>query len=430
MNPRHHPVSDPATVHRRMIRPGNGRVLVGVCASVAEHLRIPVRVVRWAVVALCLFGGAGVVAYLLLWVMTPSGDGLPLSHDVHGAQRRVAGLRPAVRILLAGFALLAFGTALAIDRFGGISVNLGTVFPIVAVAGGAVLAWSNLDDAERRSWLSGPQVDSRRSFVRIGFGIVLALCGILVLATREQGWAMTWDVTVSTLIVLAGLVIILAPWVMRFWARLQQEQAIRIREQERADIAAHLHDSVLQTLALIQRTEDPSRVAQLARSQERELRSWLYGGTRVARDTLTAAVTDAVHEIEDLHVVPVDLVVTGDQPLDEIGEALVAAVREAVLNAVRHARPPISAYVEVGPERVEAFVRDHGAGFDPGQVPADRLGVRESILGRMVRHGGTAEIRSLDAGTEVRLCLPVSTLRLPDRPPAGDVSAVDAGGAR
>ncbi|GMA38520.1 sensor histidine kinase [Mobilicoccus caccae] len=194
---------------------------------------------------------------------------------------------------------------------------------------------------------------------------------------------------------------------MRFWQRYQIEQTTRIRETERADIAAHLHDSVLQTLALIQRTDDPTRITQLARAQERELRSWLYGAPTQSVDTLAAAAAAVTHEIEDLHGVPVDLVLTGDRPLDEAGQALVAAMREALANAVRHGSPPVSAYIEVGPRLVEAFIRDHGPGFDLDAVPEDRLGVRESLFGRMERHGGSARIRCLEVGTEVSLSLPV-----------------------
>src|SRR5699024_9590117 len=170
---------------------------------------------------------------------------------------------------------------------------------------------------------------------------------------------------------------------------------------------AHLHDGVLQTLALIQRgADDPAYVLTLARKQERELRGWLYGSNEDPSQTLAAAVGAAAAEVEDLHSVPVEVVITGDRALDEGGTALVRAVREALLNAVRHGSPPVSVYVEIGPSAVEAFVRDHGAGFDVDAVPQDRLGVRESILGRMKRHGGTAQVRRREPGTEVILTMP------------------------
>jgi signal transduction histidine kinase len=196
---------------------------------------------------------------------------------------------------------------------------------------------------------------------------------------------------------------------MRLWGDLRAEQAQRIRETERADIAAHLHDSVLQTLALIQRkSDDPAEVTRLARAQERELRGWLYAGPVGSQASLASAVTEVAHEVEDLHGIPIELVVTGDRTLDVPATVLVRALREALLNAVRHGGPPVSVYVEVGSEVVEAFVRDHGPGFDLDDVPRDRLGVRESILGRMSRHGGSAALRRLEDGTEVSLSLPVA----------------------
>jgi signal transduction histidine kinase len=202
---------------------------------------------------------------------------------------------------------------------------------------------------------------------------------------------------------------------VRLWCELRVEQAERIRETERADIAAHLHDSVLQTLALIQRKSgDPAEVVRLARSQERELRRWLYAGPVGSQASLASAVTEVVHEVEDQHGVPIELVVTGDRALDVGGSVLVRALREALLNAVRHGAPPVSVYVEMGSELVEAFVRDHGPGFDLTDVPQDRLGVRESILGRMSRHGGSARVRRLEHGTEVSICLPVNAI-----PPSG-----------
>jgi signal transduction histidine kinase len=219
------------------------------------------------------------------------------------------------------------------------------------------------------------------------------------------------DVVLAVVVVVVGLTIILAPWWLRLVRGLDAERAERIRSQERAELAAHLHDSVLQTLALMQkRAQDPREVAALARRQERELRSWLNapGGRRGEPDaSLATALEDAVAEVEDAHGVPVEVVAVGDRPLDARGAALVAAAREAVLNAVKFAPDaPISVYAEVDGDRVEVFVRDRGPGFDLAAVPADRRGLRESVLGRMERHGGRAEVHTLPgAGTEVELVL-------------------------
>jgi signal transduction histidine kinase len=208
----------------------------------------------------------------------------------------------------------------------------------------------------------------------------------------------------------AAIGVILTPWWLRLVRGLTEEREERVRSQERAELAAHLHDSVLQTLALMQkRADDPRAVAALARRQERELRSWLNGGRRgEPAASLAAALQTAVAEVEDDHGVPVDVVAVGDCPLDEPGAALVAAVREAVLNAVKFAGgAPVSVYAEVAPERVEVFVRDRGPGFDLAAVPGDRRGLRESVLGRMERHGGRAEVHTRPGtGTEVELVLP------------------------
>lgn len=382
-----------------MERPVDDRVLAGVCSGLSRHLGLPKRAVRIAFGVATALGGVGLAAYLLLWVLTPVD---------RGAVRAASRPRSAARLFLGGVALLVLGGLWYSDAgtptFG---VTLANLLPVVAIVGGAALAWSHLDRSEREEWLGSGRLTDHHGLLRIGIGAVLAVVGSVVLVWRRQGFVLMWDVIFATIAVLAGLVLVLTPWAMRFWRRYQDEQTSRVRETERADIAAHLHDSVLQTLALIQRTDDPQRVTLLARAQERELRTWLYGGVRPSRETLAAAVREVVDEVEDLHGVPVDLVSTGDRPFDEGGEALVGAMREALLNAVRHGAPPVSVYVEVGPRLVEVFVRDRGEGFDIESIPDDRLGVRESIIGRMNRHGGQARIRRLEEGTEVSIRLPV-----------------------
>ena len=396
---------------RRLERPVQGRHLGGVCAGLAEHLGLNVRHVRLAFILSCFAGGAGIVAYLFLWALTPQSlETTPVA----GADA-VAVSRPvneSVRNLMIGLGLLVLGGMLLAQQHG-VNLRLGVLIPLLTVAGGAVLAWSKLDDAERGRWLVrdvGPG-GRRAGLVRLGIGIALASIGAVVLATQGRGLAGLWDVGIPAVAVLAGAALIAAPWGVRLWGDLRVEQAQRIRETERADIAAHLHDSVLQTLALIQRKAgDPAEVVRLARAQERELRGWLYAGPRGSRASLASSVTEVAHEVEDLHGLPIELVITGDRPLEVGGSALVRALREALLNAVRHGAPPVSVYVEVGPELVEAFVRDHGPGFDLDTVPQDRFGVRESILGRMSRHGGSATVRRLEHGTEVSLALPVTAV--------------------
>lgn len=393
-------------------------VVAGVAAGTALHLGVRVAWVRWAFALTTAFGGAGALAYVLLWVMTPRS----------GAERPAVGLtRPtgAGVLLVTGVVVLVTATAsMAGGLFAGWTISVAHVIPLFAVGAGALLAWSQLEATDRRA-----------GAVRIGLGALLAVAGSIVLVVRDQGVALAWDVLLATIAVLGGLALVLAPLGMRFWHRYQAEQTSRIRETERADIAAHLHDSVLQTLALIQRTDDPARITRLARAQERELRAWLYGAPTTTADTLAAAISAEAHEIEDLHGVPVDLVVTGDRPLDDDGRALTAATREALANAVRHGAPPVSAYVEIGPRLVEVFVRDHGPGFDVDAVPEDRLGVRESLFGRMERHGGTARVRRLEEGTEVGLTLPVDPPEergdgTDTRPSTGSTVAPESSGGR
>ncbi|HET7475127.1 MAG TPA: PspC domain-containing protein [Dermatophilaceae bacterium] len=402
--------------HPRLLRPVEGRVVGGVCAGLAEHLRISVGLVRVGFVGLALAGGAGVAVYLFLWALTPQS----LAPSAAVAPGRSGPSGPsvpsgpsgpsvaAIRTLCAGVAFVVLGVALLAQR-SGMDLRLGILVPLFAVALGAVLTWSQLDRTERQRWLSGGAAYRRQGVIRVVAGTVLAVAGVVVLTTQGRGLAGLWDVGIAAVAVLAGAALIAAPWAVRLWHNLREEQAIRVRATERADIAAHLHDSVLQTLALIQRqSHDAGTVARLARAQERELRGWLYAGPLGSQESLAAAVTEAAHEVEDLHGIPVELVVTGDRPMDAAGTALTRALREALLNATRHGQPPVSAYVEVGPEAVEAFVRDHGPGFEPAEVPPDRLGVRESIVGRMTRHGGSARVRRLDDGTEVALRLPVA----------------------
>jgi signal transduction histidine kinase/phage shock protein PspC (stress-responsive transcriptional regulator) len=393
----------------RMVRPVRGSRIGGVCAGLAEHLGLNVRYVRLAFVLACLGGGAGFAAYLFLWVLTPQ---VPEPSGVAGLEAGAGSqqVNESTRDIVVGLALVVVGAAF-FAQWQGVNLHLGVFLPLLAVAGGALFAWSKLDDAERGKWLAhDPASGGRRAgLVRLGIGIALASIGVVVLATQGRGLAGLWSVGVAAVAVLAGATLIAAPWGVRLWGDLRAEQAQRIRATERADIAAHLHDSVLQTLALIQRKSgDPAEVVRLARAQEHELRGWLYAGPVGSQDSLASAVTEVTREVEDLHATPIELVVAGDRTLDTGGAELVRALREALLNAVRHGAPPVSVYVEVGPERVEAFVRDHGPGFDLEDVPKDRMGVRESILGRMSRHGGSARVRRLERGTEVSIWLPLA----------------------
>ncbi|HWC22930.1 MAG TPA: PspC domain-containing protein [Flexivirga sp.] len=385
-----------------LARPTEGRVLAGVCAGVSRHLGVPLTSLRLitAVSILFLFG---VPVYAFLWLTMPQSDGpalvTPFDKDGSGISRG--------RLFLIGIPVLVVGGLAGSGAIRSVA-RLSLTLPLLVIGVGLVLVWSRLGTAERRQWLSAH--DRRETRIRTVIGVVMALMGIILLLSQGGGIERLRDVTVGGLVVLLGAGILGAPFIARFFDTLRKEQTERIRATEKADIAAHLHDSVLQTLALIQRrADDPSAVQLLARAQERELRSWLYAEQASSGRTLATAVTDAAGEIETLHGIPIDVVATGDRPLGEGEEALLRALREALANAVRHGEPPVSVYLEVGPAAAEAFVRDHGPGFDPDTVSEDRLGVRESIIGRMTRHGGEAQVRRLDDGTEVRLRMPLES---------------------
>ncbi len=410
-----------------LLRNADERVVAGVATGLAAHLGRPVRQVRVAFVLGTLLGGAGLALYLWLWALVPSShaaaavvpsgnaQGPPVPAPAppgRGGGRTSSGSRMAD--LVVGALLLVAGAALLGERFGYVGAPVQVVLPVLVVVGGALLAYAQLDEVERSRWTSFAGGGTRSALLRGALGLALVLIGVVFVVVQGDV-ASAGRVLVAAVAVLAGAALVLGPWGLRLWRDLDAERAARARESERAEIAAHLHDSVLQTLALIQRrSDDPVQVARLARAQERDLRAWLYGSGPADAGTLAAQVKAAAAEIEDLHGVSIDVVVVGDRDADERTVALVAALREAMANAVRHAGTSVQVYVECGPDAVEAFVRDRGPGFELDAVPSDRLGVRESIVGRTERHGGTAVVLSEPGeGTEVRLTMPFD-------PPASD----------
>jgi signal transduction histidine kinase/phage shock protein PspC (stress-responsive transcriptional regulator) len=374
-----------------------------VAAGLADHLGVPVLGVRLAFVVLSGFGGLGAVLYASFWAILPSNPAEP------GARDRDAGQ-------LVSFGALALGVVMLGWLANG-SGGFGITWPAVIGIFGAGVIWHRADPAQRRRWTwhtppgrwagfflgDGGRTQAVARLVAGGLMVAVGVVGVLAgfgeLGAAREGLLFGG-------VMLAGVTVVAGPWMWRTVVELRTERAERIRSQTRADIAAVVHDQVLHTLALIQRNaDDPREVARLARGQERDLRSWLYKPAGSPTATLAAALEAAAAEVEDTYAVTIDVVVVGDTRVDEPLGALVQAAREALVNAGKHAGvSAISLYGEVEPDEVSVFVRDRGAGFDPGDVDGDRHGVSGSIMARMERHGGAAEVRTAPGeGTEVRL---------------------------
>ena len=404
----------PSALRLPLRRPTADRRVGGVAAGLAAHLGMRVGVVRLIFVGASLMGGVGLAFYVFLWVTVPNGD--PLEAATSERPPAMARLAPRLRHGARTFPaaevglglLLVLAAAVLVANRSGIALGGTWLVPALIVVGGTALAWSQLDAISRRGDGVSLRSGQRTSILRLIGGTVLAGLGVFLFVGRQTPTSDLLGSAVAALAVLAGVGLVLAPWWLRLVRALGDERVAREREAERADIAAHLHDSVLQTLALIRaRADDPEDVARLARAQERELRSWLYDDRTTPGTSLASELATLVGEVEDLHAIPIEVVVVGDRVPDSETEVMLRAAREALLNAVRHGRPPVSVYLECRVDVVEVFVRDHGDGFDADAVPEDRLGVRESIIGRMTRHGGTATVRCRESGTEVHLSLPV-----------------------
>jgi signal transduction histidine kinase len=387
-------------------RSADNRVIAGVAAGVAEYLRVDRMLIRLGFALLAVCGGVGLLAYLALWLTVPAAPYAttpPRAADHDGRRDAAVALVLAGLIILLRSSGLWFGTTIAT------SVGL--------VSLGLSIVWLRSDQRERARLSRIVERAPEHVLDAVSPGRVGRLrlaAGGLLLAGGLAVFLVGTDVARSPSIVLpvvataAGVGVIFGPFAWRLLGQLGQERAERIRSQERAEMAAHLHDSVLQTLALIQRAEGPRDMVALARNQERELRAWLIGRSPPADDTVAGAIEKAAAAVELNLKVPVEVVTVGDAPLDDRLRAIVDATREATLNAAKHSgAAQISVYVEVEPGAVTAYVRDQGTGFDPDGVAPDRRGISESIRGRMQRAGGSATILSEpEGGTEVQLTMP------------------------
>lgn len=398
----------------------------GVASGLAEHLRLPVLWVRVAFVVLTVMGGFGLVFYAGLWMFLPVQRHFDDSAPGLAAAGR-QGKRPGRRLRLADYgpliALAAIGLGLAV-LFTMVTGRGTFLWPVLLGLGGVAVLWRQADEAQKERWVdSSGRISVLRAvvggggasaYLRLLVGFVMVVGAITLFSLGGGGWGAARDVGLAATLGILGVGFIVGPWLFRLSSDLSEERAERVRSQERADVAAHLHDSVLQTLALIQKSAgDPATVARLARAQERDLRSWLFDSSGGDPTTLAAALRTLGGEVDETYGVPVEIVCVGDLTVTEDLRALVLATREAVVNAARHSgADKVDVYAEARPGSVEVFVRDRGVGFDPEAVAADRHGLRDSIVERMRRHGGTAEVRSTagsgpGSGTEIRLTQPI-----------------------
>ncbi len=390
------------TFHRR----DDSRIVAGVASGFADEHGVDVTLVRSALVVLTFAGGLGLVLYAIAGLLAKPPAA---AHEVRplDPQRNLA-----VSVVVAGLLLVVRST--------GLWLGDAVMVPLGAVAIGLVLIGVVRPEVGERPWqaLAGTPVteltSGRRARLRLVAGASLVAFGLVLVGVQETTSNSVRVGAFATALTVIGVATLVGPWLTRLAQEAAAERRARIRSQEREAMAAHLHDSVLQTLALIQRTaDDPRRTVTLARRQERELREWLYGpreanGAMV--DSLNAALRRTAREVEAAYDVRVEVVMVGDAPMDDAVDALTQAAREACVNAAKHSGvSEVSVFAEVRGEHAEVFVRDRGRGFDRADAAPDRRGIAQSIESRLERVGGSARIDSAPGeGTEVHLRAPVS----------------------
>lgn len=377
----------------------------GVAGGLADHLGVDVFKIRVAFALLAASAGAGIAAYGLIWMFTPVGD--DTAHPSAAERQRALGLAAIGLGLAVGLAWLLSGTAASV------------IVPVIVVVVGAALVWREFDVEGPRTALGLPKHPTVLSWARVVGGVTLIVLGLGVVVLARVDLAALRSSLLAVVVTLVGVGLLTVPIWLRTWRALGAERSARIRNDEREEIASHLHDSVLQTLALIQKQSDrPQEVMRLARGQERELRRWLFDGGDTDNSSLADALATISGEVEDQHGVTVRPVTVGDVHLlpDDVESglsresftALLGATREALVNAAKHSgETNIDLFAETEAEQVGIFVRDRGIGFDETEVPEDRQGLAKSIRGRVERRGGTVQVRStVGKGTEVRIFMP------------------------
>ncbi|HWO10395.1 MAG TPA: PspC domain-containing protein [Polyangiaceae bacterium] len=371
------------------------RWLAGVASAIARELGVDPLVLRLSFIALALSGGVGLALYAAAWLTFTFHD---RRHPSRGYAPVAKGRSPARRLV--GVCAIVLGLVAFANDALALGVHDGTLWPVGVAAFGMMLAWSS----GKVDWAAPFEL------VRAVGGLVLVAGGVIAFIALNVGAAAAPKALLVGTAVLSGVVLVVAPWVWRAASQVSLARLERARADERAELAAHLHDSVLQTLSSIQRCAgDRAETVKLARQQERELRQWLFEKKPASpADDVRSALNALAGEVEGRYGVPIETVVVGDAALDERLGAALAAAREALVNASQHSGAArIDVYAEIDEALLELFVRDTGCGFDLRAVPPDRRGVSGSIVERLARAGGRAAITSEPGGgTEVALSLP------------------------
>ncbi|MGY0024430.1 ATP-binding protein [Streptomyces sp. YJ-C3] len=405
---------------RKLYRSSDGRWLGGVARGLAGHLGLPVIWVRLVFVGLFMADGLGALLYAAFWFFVPLGVGgvgtdrpsVLATETSSDGRRRLVARRPDKGQILA-LLLMVVVAMIFVQNVNLTGNTKAYLIPTVLVGAGVALVWRQADNARRARWAEVGRRKRTLSLARSAAGVVLVGAGVTGIFVTQGATEHLGSILQAALAVLVGIALLSGPYLIRMTQDLSEERLMRIRAQERAEVAAHVHDSVLHTLTLIQRNADsPAEVRRLARAQERDLRAWLYKPAAAENpqepETVAEAVKRNAAEVEDKHGVPLEVVVVGDCPLDDGLSAQMQAAREAMVNAAKYGGEggAVQVFAEVEGDEVFVSVRDRGPGFDLDAIPADRMGVRESIIGRMERNGGTARLRAVpDGGTEVELTM-------------------------
>jgi len=383
-----------------LYRRSDDRIFSGFAAGVAESLGVSATYVRAAFVVLALAGGVGLLAYVI-------GVAITVNSVDAGAKRSIGRSQ---KLGLALMLIAALITLRAANLWFGDSV----VWPVGLISFGLAAILDKGDNYNRlSSWLApGADGTVRPPMSRIVVGTLVLFAGVGTFVVTRDSLAPLGLPLLAVVVTVAGLALLVGPWIVRLVSALNEERGDRIRSEERSEVAAHLHDSVLQTLALIQRSDDPNKMVTLARAQERELRQWLFEADPDTDSALfSTALQSMANRVERDYDVRVELVTVGETLISPALDAMVRAAGEATANAARHAGAPwVSVYAETIDGQVDVYISDQGSGFDVASVNGDRHGIADSIIGRMERHGGRAEVTSeIGSGTEVHLSMPLGS---------------------